>query len=828
MKTYRSLAWRELRAQKVTSFLVLIAVILSTLMTTAVGQSIGILQAMREEQARNLNGNRYATFHQLTEPQVDLLWKDSRLSYAEPMISLGVSDIPGSKISILLREYLGNSLTAYPDDFQLQEGRLPKHPHELALSSDVLSLLQFDGVIGDTITLPIRVSLMRDTEVAFEYSCDFRLTGILKSNYIGYVTGSAAGIVGSGTSAQILPQRYHLYSVDIRTADKKAFQSIVDDLAQTLAIPDYCIQYNDTLLSASGIPYDTGTEESMGDNSGFSYVILAGLCTGFLVLLAAGLVIYNILKLSVASRSRNFGILRAMGAGRGQLYWLVALQLLLLCCIGIPSGALLGLLSAKGITTAAAGFFNPELFLASSQDQVSNMIAANASGKWTPLFISAAITVLFAFAAAMPAAIYASTVSPVSAIGGQRMRIRRRNRKAKRIHHFESFYARMNMRRSPGRTAITVVSLAMSITVFVALNSFSGLLDTSASIQGMHLGDYSMTSLAAGFSDDDVEKLKGISGVQAVSTVKFHLYEADESGNFSGINLSFDPQPGETVQVIGLDAERLAATCPDLSPQQLQSLLEGSLCLVKNPISISFQGWEMQNTALAAGESISVNNIPLPIAALLDTPITLDNEGFINGIQIVGSNALHDSLTGLNRYAELYPTLDEGADRSAVESVIREICQQAGGTWFSYENTDRQLAESYQQIRLLSWALILLIGLIGILNIVNTVYTNIHTRIAEIGIQRAIGMSSESLYRTFLWEAAYYGLIASAVGGLCGYLSTILISSAATDRLALTAVPVLTIAQATFFAIAACLVATVIPLRKIAKMDIVSSIETVD
>lgn len=33
------------------------------MMTTAIGQSWGILHALREQQARTLNGNRYATFH---------------------------------------------------------------------------------------------------------------------------------------------------------------------------------------------------------------------------------------------------------------------------------------------------------------------------------------------------------------------------------------------------------------------------------------------------------------------------------------------------------------------------------------------------------------------------------------------------------------------------------------------------------------------------------------------------------------------------------------------------------------------------------------------
>ena len=92
MKSYRVLAWKELLAQRVTSILILIAVILSTITTTVIGQSIGILNAMREQQAITINGEKYATFLQMSEDQLSELKKDSRLSYIGPSISLGTID----------------------------------------------------------------------------------------------------------------------------------------------------------------------------------------------------------------------------------------------------------------------------------------------------------------------------------------------------------------------------------------------------------------------------------------------------------------------------------------------------------------------------------------------------------------------------------------------------------------------------------------------------------------------------------------------------------------------------------------------------------------
>ena len=177
----------------------------------------------------------------------------------------------------------------------------------------------------------------------------------------------------------------------------------------------------------------------------------------------------------------------------------------------------------------------------------------------------------------------------------------------------------------------------------------------------------------------------------------------------------------------------------------------------------------------------------------------------------------------------MLPSLKETADINLIDRTVEELCREIPGTtYLSYEDTDRQLEESYEQIRLLAWGLILFVGLIGLLNIVNTVYTNIHTRVTEIGMQRAIGMSHGALYQTFLWEGAYYGIIAAVIGGVTGYICTIFVEAATTDTIRLAAIPVVPILEAGALAVAACLLATCIPLRRISKMSVVEAIEAVE
>ena len=105
MKSYLALTWKELKAQKITAILILIAVIMSTIMTTVVGQSIGILQSMRMEQAASLNGNRYATFHQLNQEQAQKLHEDDRLYDVGDIIFVGSTPLGSSSLSLYLREY---------------------------------------------------------------------------------------------------------------------------------------------------------------------------------------------------------------------------------------------------------------------------------------------------------------------------------------------------------------------------------------------------------------------------------------------------------------------------------------------------------------------------------------------------------------------------------------------------------------------------------------------------------------------------------------------------------------------------------------------------
>ena len=832
MRHYRTLARKELLAQRVTSMLIFLAIVLSTMMTAVIGQSMGVLSAMRQQQAISIGGNRHANFVQMDRRQVEVLEGDPRLSFVGTYVVLGSMKLDNTLI-LGLSEFQEDVSAVYPSNSAVKEGRLPEAPMELALPEDVLGYLGSSGKLGDTLTLTLSKALRHGVVTnSYDFTAQFTLVGITESNYMSYAAGTINGIVGPGTAEALLPEEYFYYNVDIRVADKGTFQETLNDLIAALSVHELDTQYNVPYLDALGIRYDAEGDFTGQSSEGFSMMLAAGLLVGTLLLLAAGLVIYNILKITVSRRMTQYGVLRAMGADKGQLYFLVTAQVLLICAVGIPVGLLLGTLSAKGILTAATGMLSPKIFLVRDAGELNRLIEENSGGKGMFLLASAAVTLVFALAAALPAARYAARVAPTVAMAGSRTKVKRRSRREKKIRSFEAFYAWLNLKRSRGRTAITVLSLVMSITVFITLQGAVGLLDTAGSGVAEHYGDYSITNETAGFSLEEYQAMEEDPRVAKLTAMQFTFYEQGTDSHPVGIAFSVPLQPAETFQVVGLNSAYWDRAFSSLPPEILEKLKAGEGCMVRNPLPLVYEGQEVPRTTILAGDTITVAGQELTVLDTLDgyeTYLSVGNNGFINGVQIVVNESLYAALTGKTAYNELLPTLAEGADREEYDAAVEALAGRVPGTlWLSFEDTDRQLEESFAQTRFLAWGLILFVGLIGLLNIINTVYTNIHTRVAEIGMQRAIGMSTGSLFKVFLWEGAYYGMIAAVIGSIAGYICTIFVEAAISDELRLVALPVLPMLEAAALAIAACLLATCIPLRRISRLSIVDSIETVE
>ena len=181
MKQYHTLALKELLAQRVTSVLILLAILLSTMMTAVIGQSIGILSAMRQQQAITIGGNCHASFVQMDEEQLTVLENDPRLSFVGSSVVVGSAQLDNTLI-LGVSEFHEDVRAVYPSISAIKEGRLPETPMEIALPEDVLGYLGFSGGLGDAISLSLSKALRHGIMTqSYDFTAEFTLVGITES-----------------------------------------------------------------------------------------------------------------------------------------------------------------------------------------------------------------------------------------------------------------------------------------------------------------------------------------------------------------------------------------------------------------------------------------------------------------------------------------------------------------------------------------------------------------------------------------------------------------------------------------------------------------------
>ncbi len=209
---------------------------------------------------------------------------------------------------------------------------------------------------------------------------------------------------------------------------------------------------------------------------GFSLVINS-LAAIVIVLIMFGSIalIYNAFSISVSERTRQFGLLSSVGATKKQLRKMVMSESLAVSLVGIPLGIISGLigifitLSALSVKFQSIGFSVPMKFSVSPLSIV----------------IGCVISLLTVLLSAWIPARRATKVSAIEAI--------RQNRDISaaaipyktpslvyRIFGFSGMLGQKHYKRSRKKYRATVLSLFMSIVLFVSASSFSDYLTESA------------------------------------------------------------------------------------------------------------------------------------------------------------------------------------------------------------------------------------------------------------------------------------------------------------------------------------------------------------
>ncbi|AIQ10689.1 ABC transporter permease [Paenibacillus durus] len=825
MNHYLGASLRSLRRQKTLTLLTVAAIALSVALVAVLVALGDALDRARIDQAESLAGSFHVEFKNIKPADANALMKDKDVQKLGVGQILGNARIPGENFTLNLERFDKNSFALL--GVKLLQGRLPESSSEILLDEQTADKLGIDFAAGKPVTLSLEASrLAADGSLRNKKVQDtvYTLVGIMRNH-----PATVAGRYGMGFTGLDSSSPEETVNVFVRFQDGVNPQAAAGMWREQLKLQEWQTNDNDMLLSAMGYQGD--------DNGSGGDLTRASLLIGGLVLLAACLVIYNIFQVSIVQRTRQFGMLRAVGAAPSQVRRSVLSEALLLCTAGIPAGLLIGILSSGAVTRAVAANINPDTLGVESAAQTIDVLQNHLRFPWTAAVLAAAVGLAATLVSVWMPARAASRVPPVIALSGfngesvVKIRRRARTRAIGRFFLWET--ARLNLKRNRRRTVVTVVSLAMSATMFVALQSFVLSFNTTDMLTENMDSAFSL-SAESPIAVKDIASIRSMPGVERVRTARVYKppydLKAHKAANIQNKAESSAWLLAHTFEAIGYDDEtlRLLLARAGVQSPSLQEMRKQSLALVwNNDVNQRFDpNWKPPEP----GTRVSFGNAAVDIAGVSDII------GIHRYFTPLGTTLLmhEDQVKAISpesgiTYADVF--VKSGmtpGQREALEKLLASIKKDTpGSTLTSLEEAKTEVEQSLAGIRSIGYGLIALITIIGALGIINTTLTGLHTRRVEFGTLQAIGMSGVQMSVMIVLESLHYGFRALLIGlpagiGLSAFIMTV------TRGIEYWSPPVVESLLAALCALALCLLSALPPLARMRRTSIVQSISDVD
>jgi putative ABC transport system permease protein len=722
------------------------------------------------------------------------------------------------------------------DPFEYKEGGPPETADEVVI--DKATADKYDFHEGDTVTV-------QGQQPAKRYE--------------------VAGVATVGDSENLAGSRLLVFTLD--EARKVTGHDGYDDISIAADSGTSPEQLKATVSRALGPAFAvrTGKEQAekqaqdLSDALGFirtALLVFAGVA-----LLVGGFLIFNTFSVTVAQRTREFALLRTLGASRGQVLRSVLAESVVIGVGASIAGILGGLAIAPGLR-ALLGAFGIELGSTATQLETRTIVAG--------LVVGVIATVVSGFVPARRA----TRIEPVAAMrdavtpGAGRLRRRRIvaaglvelaglaillyslfgdpgsanatasalglgavlmmfgfaliaptlvkplsglvGRPLERVQGLTGRLARENARRQPQRTAVTASALmiGVALVVFVAIFA-AGIRATIDEGIDKQVRAAGIVTHEDGFSplpNGVVDELRKVDGVASVSPIRFETGKLVSDGKNIGLT-GVDPT---TV------TEALSLEWKQGSDATLSGLGPGDAVVSKD--------WADGHDA-KVGDSIAFitprgKRVSYEIAGTYDA-----NVGMVGDVTVSNDSLVRDWEAKDVAFAMVVsaPGTDASALKRAEDTALKGFPTAKPMTIAEFKDEQNKGVNGLVG---LIYALLSLSVIVALLGIVNTLALSVHERTRELGMLRAVGMTRRQVRKMIRGESVITAAIGAVLGIVLGIVFALIVSRPlAADGFVFT-LPVGALIAVFILAGIAGVLAAIPPARRAAKVDVLRAVTT--
>lgn len=773
---------KSLKLNKKRTIVTIIGIMLSTALICGVAGLVSSFQNSLIEWVKINDGNYHVTFSDVSSDKIKYITENQKVKDYFFSSSLGWANLEGSKANnkpyLHVLSYDKKALENH--GVVLTDGRLPQNSNEIIITESVLTEARVPLKIGDTITLNIgnRKSnddyYLDDDNLYTEGDESIVDTKARIYTIVGFMeTLDVEEFYSPGYSAlTYMDEIPAIIDISVLYKAPKDYEKITKNLCKTLNLNfDGDVYVNSDFLRFQGV---------MSDSMLNVLYTIAGVVI-FIIVISSVFVIRNSFSISVSEKNRQYGMLSSVGATSKQIRRNVIFEGMVIGVIAIPLGILFGIIAIM-ILLQVVNYLLEDMLDGMKFTYSINLVA---------VLISIIISIITIYLSCLIPAKRASKISPIESIRGNNdIKIKAKKLKTskltKKLFGIGGVIASKNLKRSKKKYRTTVISLVISIFIFISLSSF---LSLGTKTSEFYYTDFKFNMYVECLDNSNTQIYEKISKLGNIDDSAY-CYESSldidnnkYASEFGKKILEDDSSPNGIAFMV-YNNEYFKRYIKELGLNEND--YKTTVVLLDYATLYNEDGSKTVDRlySLKSGDKIDVKHSDteksMTISKYTDIkPMGQESVYYEHGIIVVSEDYIKEVFKqdiNNSNYYNLGDLFIKSSKPQELENTLNDLIKQnedyVGLNVFNYETYMKQEQRMLLVVKIFLYGFITVITLIGVTNIFNTITTNMILRSKEFAMLKSVGMSTKEFNKMIRLESIMYGTKSLLIGIPLGILGS--------------------------------------------------------